>query len=132
MNALMICMFAMSIGISSVCAAERNQAPNITVATNDDEEREIPLDIRINGDMLTLSLFHPTVHATLYNKVVSVDLSELSEGAVVTVTSMATGEVVYSQTGMGCMEIDLSACGKGQHQIDIVSGELWLQGHFTL
>lgn len=102
---------------------------------NDDDESDIiylTLEILKGCEPTTFSLFQPTAHATLYNKVVSVDLSELSEGAVVTVTSMATGEVVYSQTGMGCMEIDLSACGKGQHQIDIVSGELWLQGHFTL
>lgn len=81
---------------------------------------------------MTLSIFQPTAYATLYNKVVSVDLSELPEGATVTITRMTTGEEVYSQTGMGSMEIDLSACGKGQYQIDVVSGGLWLQGEFKL
>lgn len=101
---------------------------------NTEEEETVNIDLIIlqESELHVFSIFQPTAHATLYNKVVSVDLSELSEGAVVTVTSMATGEVVYSQTGMGCMEIDLSACGKEQHQIDIVSGELWLQGLFTL
>lgn len=102
------------------------------VAADDDEEREIPLNIMTSDDIKTLSIFQPTAYVTLYNKILSVDLSELPEDATVTITRTTTGEEVHSQTGMGSMEIDLSACGKGQYQIDVVSGGLWLQGHFSL
>lgn len=132
MKALMISMLAMWIGWMPIDAIGRNQSQNAMVATEDDEEREITLDVITNDGISPISLFQPTAYATLYNKVVSVDLSELPEGATVTITRTATGEKVYSQTGMGSMEIDLSACGKGRYQIDVVSGGLWLQGEFIL
>ncbi len=101
--------------------------------TEEEEElRNIDLIILQESGLTVFSLFQPTAYATLCNKVVSVDLSELPEGATVTITRTATVEEVYSQTGMGSMEIDLSACGKGQYQIDVVSGGLWLQGYFSL
>ena len=133
MKALMISMFAMWIGCSPIYAVGNNLSQNVMVVTDDDEERDIPLEVMTNDGISPISLFQPTVYATLYNnKVVSVDLSELPEGATVTITRTTTGEEVYSQTGMGSMEIDLSACGKGQYQIDVVSGGLWLQGEFSL
>ena len=101
---------------------------------NTEEEETVNIDLIIlqESEPSAFSLFHPPAYATLSNKVVSVDLSELPEGATVTITRTATGEEVYSQTGMGSMEIDLSACGKGLYQIDVISGGLWLQGEFML
>lgn len=93
---------------------------------------DIDLIILKESGLEVYSLIQPTAYATLSNKVVSVDLSELPEGATITITRTATGEKVYSQTGMGSMEIDLSVCDKGQYQIDVVSGGLWLQGEFML
>ena len=106
----------------------------VAYAEGGTEEEDYTIDfILIKSDEPSaFSLFQPTAYATLSNKVVSVDLSELPEGTTVTITRMVTGEKVYSQTGMGSMEIDLSVCGKGQYQIDIVSGGLWLQGEFIL
>ena len=133
MKALMISLFAMWIGCSPIYAVGNNLSQNAMVATDDDEERDIPLNIiKEDGSLSPFSSFQPTAYATLSNKVVSVDLSELPEGATVTITRTATGEKVYSQTGMGSMEIDLSACDKGRYQIDVVSGGLWLQGEFVL
>lgn len=131
MKALMISLFAMWISSSPIYAVGEKLPQNTMMAT-DDEEEEIPLNIIEDKGVNPFSLFHPTAYATLSNKVVSVDLSELPEGTTVTITRMVTGEKVYSQTGMGSMEIDLSVCGKGQYQIDIVSGGLWLQGEFIL
>ncbi len=132
MKALMISLFAMWVGCSPIYAVGNNLSQNTMVAADDDEEREIPLNIMTSDDIKTLSIFQPTAYVTLYNKILSVDLSELPEDATVTITRTTTGEEVHSQTGMGSMEIDLSACGKGQYQIDVVSGGLWLQGHFSL
>ena len=132
MKVLMISLFAMWIGCSPINAVGNNLLQNAMVATDDDEEREIPLNIMSDDDIKTLSIFQPTAYATLSNKVVCVDLSELPEGAIATITYTTIGEEVYSQTGMGSMEIDLNACSKGQYRIDIVSGGLWLQGEFTL
>lgn len=133
MKTLLISLFAMMIGCSPVYAIGRNLTQNTVVATDDEEERDIPLNVMTNdGSISPVSLFQPTAYATLYNKVVSVDLSELPEDATVTITRVATGEEVYLQIGSGSMEIDLSACGKGQYRIDIVSGGLWLQGEFML
>ena len=132
MKALMISLFTMWVGCSPIYAVGNNLSQNTMVATDDDEEREIPLNIMSSDDIKTLSIFQPTAYVTLYNKILSVDLSELPEDATVTITRTTTGEEVHSQTGMGSMEIDLSACGKGQYQIDVVSGGLWLQGHFSL
>ena len=92
-------------------AVEKKLPQHIMMETDDEEEEEIQLNV-IKIDPSPISLFQPTAYATLYNKVVSVDLSELLEGATVTITRMTIGEEVYSQTGMGSMEIDLSACGK--------------------
>ena len=131
MKALMISLFAMMIGYSPIDAVGRNLPQNTMVATDDDEEEEIELNVVII-ETSPFSLFQPTAYATLCNKVVSVDLSELPEGATVTITRTATVEEVYSQTGMGSMEIDLSACDKGRYQIDVVSDGLWLQGEFVL
>ena len=100
--------------------------------TEETETVDIDLIILKESGLEVYSLFPPTAYATLSNKVVCVDLSELPGGATVTITRTATGEEVYSQTDMGSMEIDLSACSKGQYLIDIVSGGLWLQGEFTL
>ena len=125
MKVLLISLVAMLIGHLPI-----NAITEKTNSTTENEEREIPLILE--GDISPISIFQPTAYATLYNKVVSVDLSELSEGATVTITRMATGEQIYSQTGMGSMEIDLNACGKGQYQIDVVSGGLWLQGCFIV
>lgn len=100
--------------------------------TEETETVDIDLIILKESGLEVYSLIQPTAYATLSNKVVSVDLSELPKGATVTITRTATGEEVYSQTGMGSMEIDLSACDKGQYQIDVVSGGLWLQGEFML
>lgn len=99
-----------------------------------EDEEVIELDfILIKGDEPSaFSLFQPTAYATLYHKVVTVDLSELPEGATVTISRITTGEEVYSQAGVGSMVIDLNACGKGQYQIDVISGGLWLQGKFRL
>lgn len=130
MKALMISLFAMWIGWMPIDAVEK-KIPQHTMMETEEEEEEIQLNV-VKIEPSPLSLFQPTAYATIYNKVVSVDLSELSEGATVTIARMTTGEEVYSQTGMGSMEIDLSTCGKGQYQIDVVSGGLWLQGHFSL
>ena len=132
MKALMISLFAMWIGSLPIYAVGEKLLQN-TMMTTDDEEENIPLNIiKEDGSLSPFSFFQPTAYATLSNKVVSVDLSELPEGATVTITRTATGEEVYSQTGMGSMEIDLSACGKGLYQIDVISGGLWLQGEFML
>ena len=132
MKALMISLFAMWIGSLPIYAVGEKLLQN-TMMTTDDEEENIPLNIiKEDGSLSPFSFFQPTAYATLSNKVVSVDLSELPEGATVTITRAATGEKVYSQTGMGSMEIDLSACDKGRYQIDVVSGGLWLQGEFML
>ena len=128
----MISLFAMWIGWMPIDAVEKAFSQNAMVTTDDEEEEEIQLNIMEDGGISPFSLFQTTAYATLSNKVVSVDLSELPEGATVTITRTATGEKVYSQTGMGSMEIDLNACGKGQYQIDVVSGGLWLQGYFSL
>lgn len=100
--------------------------------TEETETVDIDLIILKESGLEVYSLIQPTAYATLSNKVVCVDLSELPEGAIVTITCTTIGEEVYSQTGMGSMEIDLNACSKGQYRIDIVSGGLWLQGEFTL
>ena len=132
MKALMISLFAMWIGSLPIYAVGEKLLQN-TMMTTDDEEENIPLNIiKEDGSLSPFSFFQPTAYATLSNKVVSVDLSELPEGATVTITRTATGEKVYSQTGMGSMEIDLSACDKGRYQIDVVSDGLWLQGEFVL
>ena len=101
------------------------------MATGEEEEEEIQLNV-LEIRPSPFSLFQPTAYATLSNNIVSVDLSELPEGATVTITRTTTGEQIYSQTGMGSMEIDLNACSKGKYQIDVVSGGLWLQGEFSL
>ena len=134
MKELIVTLISLWMGSLSVWAIENcslQQAQTIA-ATAENEEREIELNIMEDEGINTFSLFYPTAYATLYNKVVSVDLSELPEGATVTITRTTTGEEVYSQTGMGSMEIDLSTCGKGRYQIDVVSGGLWLQGEFIL
>lgn len=131
MKALMISLFAILIGCPPIRSIGEKFPPNTMMATEDEEEN-IALNVVEIGTTNPISLFQPTAYATLSNKVVSVDLSELPKGATVTITRTATGEEVYSQTGMGSMEIDLSACDKGQYQIDVVSGGLWLQGEFML
>lgn len=131
MKTLIIGMFALWIGCMPIDAFEK-KLPQNTVMVAEEEEEEIQLNVIKDKGVNPLSLFRPTAHANLYNKVVIVDLSELPEVATVIITRTATGEEVYSQTGTGMMEIDLSACGKGVYQIDIVSGGLWLQGHFAL
>lgn len=108
------------------------QQDNTATTTTDDEEENIPFEVMTIRGANPLSLFQPTAYATLYHKVVTVDLSELPEGATVTVSRVTTGEEVYSQAGVGSMVIDLSACTQGQYQIDVVSGGLWLQGKFIL
>ena len=130
---LVIGLLALLLSCLPIYAVEKNcvQIENATME-EDDDERDIPLYILGSKDVTLFSLFQPTVYATLSNNIVSVDLSELPEGATVTITRMATGEEIYSQTDMGSMEIDLNACGKGQYQIDVVSGGLWLQGCFIV
>lgn len=134
MKGLIVTFISLWMGSLSMWAIEnyRLQQAHEVSATTEDEEREIELNIIEDQGQKTLSIFQPTAYATLSNKVVSVDLSELPESATVTITRTATGEEVYSQTGMGSMEIDLSACGKGLYQIDVISGGLWLQGKFSL
>lgn len=100
--------------------------------TEDEEVTELNFILIKGAEPSAFTLFQPTVYAILSNKVVTVDLSELPEGATVTVSHVTTGEEVYSQTGTGNILIDLSTCGKGQYRIDIVSGGLWLQGEFML
>ncbi len=99
-----------------------------------DTEEDYTIDFVVlkDAEPSVFSLYQPTAYATLCNNIISVDLSELPEGATVTITRMVTGEEIYSQTGMGSMEIDLNACSKGRYQIDVVSGGLWLQGEFWL
>ena len=106
----------------------------VAYAEGGTEEEDYTIDfILIKGaEPSAFSLFQPTVYATLSNKIVTVDLSELPEGATVTVRRITTGEEVYSQAGAGSMVIDLNACGKGQYQIDVIAGGLWLQGKFRL
>ena len=45
MKALMISLFAMWIGCSPIYAVGNNLSQNAMVATDDDEERDIPLNI---------------------------------------------------------------------------------------
>lgn len=133
MKGLIVTFISLWIGSLSMWAIENHslQHAQAIAAATEDEEREIELNV-LKIETSPISLFQPTAYATLYNKVVSVDLSELPEDATVTITRVATGEEVYLQIGSGSMEIDLSACGKGQYRIDIVSGGLWLQGEFML
>ena len=126
-------LLLMWMGSLPLQASENHsQQQDNTTTTTDDEEENIPLEVITSTGANPLSIFQPTAYATLSNKVVTVDLSELPEGATVTVSRITTGEEVYLQTGVGSMVIDLSACGRGQYQIDVVSGGLWLQGKFFL
>lgn len=90
------------------------------------------MNVMFSDGVITYSLVQPTAYAYLYNKVVSVDLSELPGTFTVRVTSLSTGEEVASQTVCRFVEIDLSYCAGGTYQLDIVSEDEWLQGEFTL
>ena len=133
MKALIVTFVSLWMGSIPLWTIEnQNLYQNRVAIATDDEEEDIPLYVIKKEAANPFSLFQPTAYATLSNKIVSIDLSELSEEATVTITRAVTGEEIYSQTGMGGMEIDLSACGKGRYQIDVVSGGLWLQGEFSL
>lgn len=105
---------------------------NTTATSTETEKKEIPLNVMFSDGVITYSLVQPTAYAYLYNKVVSVDLSELPGTFTVRVTSLSTGEEVASQTVCRFVEIDLSYCAGGTYQLDIVSEDEWLQGEFTL
>lgn len=128
MKRIILIMMAFIALNANAIAQEDSGGKSETMSESD----KILLEILKSDEPTAFSLFQPTVYATLYNKVVNVDLSELPESATVTITRLATGEEVYSQTGTGNILIDLSTCGKGQYRIDIVSSGLWLQGEFIL
>ncbi len=133
MKALIVTLVSLWMGNILLWTVEHQhfQQNKVIIAT-DEEEEDVQLNVVKTGSGHPISLFQPTVYATLFDNVISVNLSELSEEATVIITRMATGEEIYSRIGMGSMEINLNAYGKGQYQIDVVSGELWLQGEFTL
>lgn len=101
-----------------------------TTDTEKSEKKEIPLILQ--RDKIAYSLVQFTAYAYLYNKVVSVDFSELPGTFTARITNLSTGEEVASQTFCEFVEIDLSACSGGDYQLDIISEDEWLQGEFTL
>lgn len=101
-----------------------------TTDTEKSEKKEIPLILQ--RDKIAYSLVQFTAYAYLYNKVVSVDFSELPGTFTARIINLSTGEEVASQTFCEFVEIDLSACSGGDYQLDIMSEDEWLQGEFTL
>ncbi len=101
-----------------------------TTDTEKSEKKEIPLILQ--RDKIAYSLVQFTAYAYLYNKVVSVDFSELPGTFTARITNLSTGKEVASQTFCEFVEIDLSACSGGDYQLDIMSEDEWLQGEFTL
>lgn len=133
MKALILLLISLWMGTLPFYAKDGDTSSTTTTTDAEkSEKKEIPLTIRDKSNKLTYSLVQPTAYACLYNKVVSVDLSELLGTFTVRVTSLSTGEEVASQTVCGFAEIDLSYCAGGTYQLDIVSEDEWLQGEFTL
>ena len=134
MKTLILLLISLWMGTLPFYAKEGDTTSSTTTTTDTKktEKKEIPLTIRDKSNKLTYSLVQPTAYAYLYNKVVSVDLSELPGTFTVRVTSLSTGEEVASQTVCGFAEIDLSYCAGGTFPLELVSEDEWLQGEFTL
>lgn len=117
--------------------AQSNDGKGSTVETppdtgDEDEEEDIPLVLIKNLEGTGYSLFVPTPYASLCNKTVSVDLSELSGSFTVSIIRLSSGMDVYTQPCVGGVEIDLSMQEKGEYLIEIVSDRQGWQGEFCI
>lgn len=124
MKALIVFFISLWLGTQPFYAGNGDTS----TTTTDTEKKEIPLIIK---DKPTYSLI-PTAHAYLCNKMVSVDLSELSGSFTVSIIRLSSGMDVYTQPCVGGVEIDLSMQESGYYQIEIVSDEQGWQGEFRL
>lgn len=134
MKTLILLLISLWMGTLPFYAKEGDTTSSTTTTTDTEktEKKKIPLIHKTMDDAAVYSLSSSTAYAYLYNKVVSVDLSELPGTFAVRVTSLSTGEEVASQTVCGFVEIDLNSCAGDTYQLDIVSEDEWLQGEFTL
>lgn len=129
MKALIVFFISLWLGTQPFYAGNGNTST--TTTTEDTEKKEIPLIVNDVNDKPTYSLI-PTAHAYLCNKMVSVDLGELSGSFTVSIIRLSSGMDVYTQPCVGGVEIDLSMQESGYYQIVIVSDEQVWQGEFRL
>ncbi|WP_287641033.1 DUF3244 domain-containing protein [Bacteroides sp.] len=133
MKAFILLLIFLWIGSQPFYGKDGDTSSTTTTTNTEKSDKEkIPLISKYMEDTLTFSLSFPTAHAYLYDRVVSVDLSELPGTFTVRIISLSTGKEVASQTFCEFVEIDLSACSGGDYQLDIMSEDEWLQGEFTL
>ena len=80
MKALIVTFVSLWMGSIPLWTIEnQNLSQNRVAIATDDEEEDIPLYVIKKEAANPFSLFQPTAYATLSNKIVSIDLSELSE-----------------------------------------------------
>lgn len=133
MKTLILLLISLWMGTLPFYAKDGNTSSTTTVTnTEKSDVKKIPLNVQHSDESAYYSLLFPVAYAYLYNKVISVDLSELSGTFTVRIISLSTGKEVASQTFCEFVEIDLSACSGGDYQLDIISEDEWLQGEFTL
>lgn len=102
----------------------------------DDDEREIPLDPAgpKEGGPVARSIVIQPASAYTYNDVVSVVFNKDMPSVSISITNVATGLTVHSETYFNptLITIDLSAKEPGEYRLEIVSEGTQLSGYFTL
>jgi len=102
----------------------------------DDDEREIPLDPAgpKEGGPVARSIVIQPANAYTYNDVVSVVFNKDMPSVSISITNVATGLTVHSETYFNptLITIDLSAKEPGEYRLEIVSEGTQLSGYFTL
>lgn len=129
MKKLILLLISLWMGTLPFYAKDGNTS---STTTKTDTTKKIPLHVISTKDKIVYSLVQPTAYAYLYDRMLSVDLSEFSGTFTVRITNLFTGEEVALQTVDSYVETDLKNCDSGTYQLDITSEDEWLQGEFTL